>query len=210
MTVPVLAVGIFLAIAVSLGAAERDATSFRSFPSPGTDWAIVGERVSDDGRFSMRHLKQEKTGDVVACVAWHTPEVTIESDPVRQASIETITSTGYAYALTHKLGQPIADTIRHRPVSIDVRNHSEALAEVYGAIEYTYVYESADGDSPTTMAHGYVVEVGDFTVFLQHTANRVITSEIASGMALELGMDWSAEQISIPRGWSASISRTDK
>ena len=198
------------AVAASLGAAERDAPAFRAFPNPGSDWSSADSRQLGDRQFSWRHYKHEKTGDVVACVAWHTPGLTVDANAVRQASIETITSNGYAYALTHKLGQPIADTIRHHTVSIDVQNHSATRKAIHRAIEYTYVYESADGDSPTAMAHGYVVVVGDFTIFIQHTANRVITSDIAQSMAMELGMAWSARQTSIPKGWSATITHPDK
>jgi hypothetical protein len=199
-----------LVVAAFLGAAERDAPAFRAFPNPGPNWSSADGRQLDDGQFSWRHYKHDKTGDVVACVAWHTPGLSIDNAPVRQASIETVTSNGYAYALTHKLGQPIADAVRHQLALINVQNHSATQKATYRAIEYTYVYESTDGESPTAMAHGYVVVVGDFTIFIQHTANRVITSDIAQSMAMDLGMAWSAKQTSIPEGWSASISRSHK
>ncbi len=195
-----------LVLATSLGAAERDVTVFRDFPNPGSDWSSADDHQLDDGQFSWRHYKHEKTDDVIAYVAWHTPRLSIDSNPVRQASIETITSSGYAYAKTRKLGKPIADTVRHRVTSIDVRNHAAAQKNIYRTIEYTYVYESADGESRSAMAHGYVVHIGDFTIFVQHTANRVITSEIAQSMAMDLAFAESKKQTSLPNGWSASIS----
>jgi hypothetical protein len=196
-----------LVLATSVGAAERDAPAFRAFPNPGSDWSSADDRQLDDGQFSWRHYKHEKTGDVIAVVAWHTPRLSIDTNPVRQASIETITSSGYAYAKTRKLGQPIDDTVRHHVASIIVQNHAAAKKNIYRAIEYTYVYESADGKSRSAMAHGYVVHVGDFTIFVQHTANRIITSDIAQSMAMDLAIAESKKQTSLPKGWSASISR---
>jgi hypothetical protein len=199
-----------LVVAASVGATERDAPKFLAYPNPGPDWSSADDRRLDDGQFSWRHYKHDKTGDVVACVAWHTPGLNIDASPIRQASIEIVTSSGYAYAMTRKLGRPIDDTVRHQIASIKVQNHSAAQKAIYRAIEYTYVYESADGESQSAMAHGYVVVVGDFTIFIQHTANRVITSDIAQTMAMDLVMAWSEKQTSIPKGWSASISRSYK
>lgn len=196
-----------LLLATSLRAAERDAPVFRDFPNPGSGWSGADDRHLDDGQFSWRHYKHEEAGDVIACVAWHTPRLSIDANPVQQASIETITSSGYAYAKTRKLGHPIADTVRHRVVSIRVHNHAAAQKNIYRAIEYTYVYQSADGESPSAIAHGYVVHVGDFTFFVQHTAARVITSDIARNMALGLAVAESKKQTSLPKGWSAGISR---
>lgn len=199
-----------LVVAASLGAAERDTSTFRAFPNPGPGWSSTDGRQLEDGQFSWRHYKHDKTGDVVACVAWHTPRMTVESNAVRQASIETITSDGYAYALTRKLGRPIADTVRHQTVSINVRNQAVDQRSSYQAIEYTYVYENVDAETESIMAHGYVIDVGDFTIFIQHTADRVITSDIAQGMAIDLVLAWSKKQTSIPKGWRAGISRSHK
>jgi hypothetical protein len=199
-----------VAVAASLVAAERDARAFRAFPHPGCDWSNADGAQLDDGQFSWRHHKHQKTGDVVACVAWHAPRLTVDADAVRQASIEIIQSTGYAYVQTRKFGQPIADTVRHQTATINVRNHSAAHKSRYRVIEYTYVYECANGESESAMAHGYVIVVGDFVIFIQHTANRVITSDIAQSMAMNLAMEWSAKQTSLPKGWSAGISRSDK
>lgn len=194
-------------LATSLDAAERDAPVFRAFPNPGSDWSIADDRQVGDGQFSWRHYMHEKTGDVIAIVAWHTPRFCIDSGAVRQASIETITSSGYAYAKTRKLGQPIDDTVRHHVASIIVKHRGTAQKNIYRAIEYTYIYESADGESRSAMAHGYVVHIGEFTVFIQHTANRVITSDIAQSMAMDLAFVESNKLTPLPNGWSASISR---
>jgi len=110
--------------------------------------------------------------------------------------------------MNHELGRPIADTVRHQAASIDVRNHDAAHRSSYRAIEYTYVYESVDAKSESAMAHGYVIDVGEFTVFVQHTADRVVTSDVAQNMAMELVLTWSKNQTSIPKGWSGSISRS--
>lgn len=196
-----------LVLATLIGAAEREVPEFSDFPNPGSGWSHADDHKLGDGQFSWRHYKHDKNGDVIACVAWHTPRLSIDSSPVRQASIETITSSGYAYAMTRKLGRPIADTVRHRVASVDVRNQATFQENKYRAIEYTYVYESADGESRSTMAHGYVVHVGDFTVFVQHTANRVITSDIAQSMAMDFAFAESKKQTSLTDGWSASINR---
>ena len=194
-------------LSASATAANGDAPPFRDFPNPGREWSSADGKRLEDGQFSWRHYMHKNTGDVLACVAWHTPGLSIDASAVRQASIETITSTGYAYAMTHKLGQLIADKVRHRIASIDVRNHSASQKAVYRTIEYTYVYGSDDGDLQSPMmAHGYVVVVGDFTIFIQHTANHVITSDIAQDMVTELAIAWSANQTSLPEGWSAGIS----
>jgi hypothetical protein len=71
------------------------------------------------------------------------------------------------------------------------------------------VYENGGDDSQSALAHGYVVVVGDFTIFIQHTANRVITSDIAQNMAMDVVISWSEKQKSIAKGWSVSISRPD-
>jgi len=76
---------------------------------------------------------------------------------------------------------------------------------VYPAIESTYVYEHGDAEARSTRAHGYVVVVGDFRIFVHHTANRVIGSEFAQDMAVQLVIDRSARQTSLPGGWSAGI-----
>lgn len=196
-----------LGFATSLGAAERDDPIFHDFPNPGTDWSSVDDGRLDDARFSWQHFKHDGTGDIVACVAWHTPGLTINASPIRQASIETVTSSGYAYAKTRTLGQPIDDTVRHRVASVKVQNHPAGQTAIHEAIEYTYVYESADRESPSAMAHGYVLVVGDFTIIIQHTANRVITSDIAQRMVMDLAIASSAKRESISTGWSASISR---
>jgi hypothetical protein len=198
---------ICLVVVASLGAAEQDTPAFRDFPNPGPDWSSADDGRLDDGRFSWRHYKHDKTGGVVACVAWHTPGLDIDASAIRQASTETVTSSGYAYAMTRKLGRPIEDTVRHQIASIKVQNHSAAQKAIHQVIEYTYVYENADGESHSAMAHGYVLVVGDFTVIIQHTSSRVITSDIAQSMAMDLGVAWSAKQVSIPTGWSVSISR---
>lgn len=198
-----------LTVAASLGAAERDTPAFLAFPNPGPEWSSADDGQVDDGQFSWRHYKHDKTGDVVACVAWYTPRLSIDSSPVRQASIEAITSSGYAYALKRKLGQPIDDTVRHRVVSMDVRNHSAGHKLNFRAIEYTYVYENGGDDSQPALAHGYVVVVGDFTIFIQHTANRVITSDIAQNMAMDVVISCSEKQKAISKGWSVSITRPD-
>ena len=199
-----------LSISAALYAAEPDTPTFRDFPNPGSDWSGADGHQVDDGRFSWQHYKHDTTGDVVACVAWYAPRLSIHDNAVRQASIETITSSGYAYPWTRKLGQPIADTVRHQIVSVRVRNHSAGRQQNHRAIEYTYVYENADSNARTAMAHGYVVVVGDFTIFVQHTANRVISSDIAQNLVMDLCTAWSAKQTSVPKGWSASISRPDK
>ncbi len=140
-----------LTVAASLGAAEPDVPAFRTFPNPGHEWSSADGGQVDDGQFSWRHYKHDKTGDVVACVAWYTPS--------------------------------------------------------FRAIEYTYVYENESGDSQPALAHGYVVVIGDFTIFIQHTANRVITSGIAQHMLMDAVFAWSKEQTSTAKGWGASISR---
>lgn len=196
-----------LVLTTSLRAAEQAPPDFQAFPSPGSDWSIADDRQPGNGQFSWRHFKHRESGGVIAIVAWYTPGLGIDSSPVRQASIETITSSGYAYAKTRILGKAIDDTVRHQKVSIVVRNSAAGQKKVYHAIEYTYVYEGADKETPSTMAHGYVVQVGDFTVFVQHTANRVISSDTAKTLVMDLAFEDARSKTSILKGWGASISR---
>ncbi len=202
-----LILSLCLALAASLSAAERAATAFRGFPNPLHGWSNADGGQLDEGQFSWRHYKHDTAGDVVACVAWYSPGLSVNSSPVRQVSIETVTSSGYAYAMMRKLGQPIDDTVRHHIVSVDVRNDIAGHKMSFPAIEYTYVYENAGKDTQPALAHGYVVCVGDFIVFIQHTANRVITSDVAQSMAIDVVLSWSTKQESTAKGWSAGISR---
>ena len=194
-------------LAADVGVSAKEAPSFAAFPNPGQGWSRKNDGHRQDGSFSWVHFKDTRSGDVVACVAWNTPNLDVDAAAVRQASIETITSNGYAYVSTHRLGEPIADTIRNHFVSIDVRNDSASKKFIVRAIEFSYVYENG-GTSTSAMAHGYVVVVGDFTIIIQHTSRRVITSELASDLVLEVLMQRSVEETSISKGWSASISRS--
>ena len=97
------------------------------------------------------------------------------------------------------------------PVVHSVGRAGAALRDTLASTWWAFVAVPAvltvlDGLSESSMAHGYVVVVGDFTIFIQHTANHVITSDIAQDMVTELAIGWSAKQTSLPEGWSAGIS----
>ena len=190
-----------LAIYATLNAAER---GFDAFPNLGGDWVVADHGETTQGAFSWRHFRHSKTGDLIAFVAWHAPDLTIDNSSVRQASIEIVTSKGYAYASTHKLGQPITDTLRHRVVSVSACRHIAEQDTILSALEYSYIYESSNQDSATTIAHGYVIKIEDHIVFVQHTADRVISSEMAQSLVMDLAVG----HMSIPDGWSASIKRS--
>lgn len=86
-----------LAVSATLRAAEH---AFDAFPNPSGDWTAADHGETTQGAFSWRHFRHSKTQDLIGFVAWHAPDLTIDNSSVRQASIETITSKGYAYAST--------------------------------------------------------------------------------------------------------------
>ena len=131
----------------------------------------------------------------------------VTHSPVRQASIETFTSDGYARISTSKRGSPIADTIRNRFVSISIKNHDADLNFNKDAIEFSYIYQN-DREAPSAMAHGYVVVAGDIVLFVQHTSKHVITSELATDMVFGLLWRHFKTTSSIESGWSAGIDRS--
>jgi hypothetical protein len=66
----------------------------------------------------------------------------------------------------------------------------DMLSFVADRLEYTYVYEdesqAARAARPHRLAHGYVLAFGDLVVFVQHTSDHAITTELANDMALSL------------------------
>ena len=187
---------------------------FGELPNPGKHW-----KMKNAGTIGKSHswvnFDNAQSGDVLSFAVWkiNKPGITVTYDPIKQASIEAFTSEGYAVRSVKGLGSPVAERIRHRVVSINIRNHAAKKNFKTDAIEYSYIYgNSGDlyeniGDASSTMAHGYVVVVGDLVLFVQHTSKHVITSDFASGMVSGLLGRHYKKASSIEKGWSGGISR---
>ena len=183
---------------------------FGEFPDPGKHWSKKDASGKSDGSYSWVNFDNAQSGDVLSFVAWKikNPGIKVTNSPVRQASIETFTSDGYAAFSRRKIrGSPIADTIRNRFVSIYTKNHAADINFDTDAIEFSYIYEN-DREAPSTMAHGYVVVLGDLVLFVQHTSKHVITSEFAADMVFKLLWRHFKTISSIEKGWSAGINRS--
>lgn len=91
-------------------------------------------------------------------------------------------------------------------MSVNAHHHNTDQDVISPALEYSYVYERSNRDFAAVMAHGYVIKIGDYILFVQHTSDRVISSEMAQSLVMDLAVG----QMSIPDGWSASILRSKK
>lgn len=179
-------------------------------PKPGKGWKKTDDGQTKGGMYSWVHFKHAESGDVLAFAATrNTASLKVEHSPIRQASIETFTHTGRASWSARSGSEPIADMIRNRIVTVSAGNATNDRKYREEAIEFSYVYEPS-GDSPPNMAHGYVIVVGDLTVFVQHTSQKVITSELAADMVCGLLTKHLAEQTSIPKGWGVMIRRNKR
>jgi hypothetical protein len=194
------------AFASSVWAAAHELPMFGPLPHPGKNWSKVDGPGTTDGlmRFSWINFRNTESGDVLSFVAWQAPGAEVTHSPVRQASIETFNSDGYAFLSTSVRGIPISDTIRNRFVSIDVRNHAADMKFKEKAIEYTYVFESSGGVS-STMAHGYVIVLGKIVLFVRHTSKDIITSDLARDIVFGLVREHFKAVSGIDKGWSFGL-----
>ena len=194
---------LFLSLAAPWNLCAQELTDFGKLLELGEDWSKKDDGRTRSGEYSWANFVNTQSGDVLSFVAWKTSGQTVRHSPVRQASIETFTSDGYAYVSTRSLGEPIADTIRNQIVQVDVANHAADQRFAVEAIRFSYVYEG-DRDPPS-MAHGYAVAFGEIAVFVQHTSKHIITSELASNILYEVIWRHFRDATSIPNGWSALI-----
>ena len=166
------------------GAEDRELPIDRKLPKIGNEWS----RRKDDGKkgdyswvnFESKH----QVGEVLSFVAWKVPPKAAVTDGfVMQASVETFWSDGNARFTGTKAGLPIKDMLRHQIVPIKIG--TKEMKHEIDTIEYTYVYE---GDRETTvrLAHGYCLVFGETALFVQHTSNNMIDSELAFEMAAGL------------------------
>jgi hypothetical protein len=180
-------------------------------PDPGKNWRKFDGPGTTDGpmQYSWINFKNTESGDVLSFVAWEFPDADVMHSPVRQASIETFNSDGFAFLSTSVRGSPIADMIRNRPVFFDGRNHAADMRFRERALEYTYVFESRESES-STIAHGYVMTIGDAVVFVRHTSKQVITSDLARDMASGLFFQHWKTITGIDSGWSLGLDQDSR
>ncbi len=197
--------GVLLAVAFSIGLVAGDRESVvlvdAYLPNIGAGW----ERRADAGRDATHSWvnfdSNEKPGEVLACVFWNVRSSSVLiGGPIGQASIEMFLSDGSARLSGKRSSSVIADTVRYRTLPIVIK--AKDVEHRVEAIEYTYVYEK-EAEAPGTMAHGYCFLIGTTAVFIQHTASRPITSELAfdtaEGCMINL-LGLSSKPLSVSRG----------
>jgi hypothetical protein len=208
-TTVAMAIMLSVGLPAALRAAGHELPMFGQLPNPGKNWSKKDGSGAIDAHTSMSWVNFEniETGDVLSFVAWRSPGIRVTHSPVRQASIETFTSDGYARLSTPVRGVPIADLIRNRFVFIDIRNHAAKMTFDEKAIEYTYIFGSAEGAS-FTVAHGYIAVLGDVALFVRHTSKRIITSDLARDMVFGILVQHFKTISGIDTGWSFSIDQS--
>ncbi len=206
---PFISIAVLVCVVANTEASAYDLPFFGELPGLGSEWSMRG----DDGvrgKYSWVNFERDGSDEVLSFVAWKfgSPDVKVSHGPVGQASIETFRSDGAARFSTASAGTPIAEMVRYQFVSVNARDQSADVNASEEAIEYTYIYEG-DGDSPPSMAHGYVIVVEDVVLFVQHTSSRPFTSELAADVSARLWLRHVKSNTPNENGWSYGIDRKD-
>ena len=185
----------FLAVIASVSAADQacgeELAMFGNLPDPGKEWSVLKKGSRADGSFysfSWVVFTNSKTGDMLSFVAdrYAGAVRTVTSNPVQQAAVDMFPG-GYPHLIEPKgpTGWVIEDNIRFHVVPLDASDPKKRVSQ--DSLEYTYVYEDESKPArPNRLAHGYVLAFWDLVVFVQHTSDHAITTELANDMALSL------------------------
>jgi len=163
-----------------------------ALPSLPGEWSVVDQGSNNRGksRHSWIVFVHEHSGDRFAIQARHLgkpfPEVTLNG-PFTEAAI-TFFPGGYP--------------AWNRPEKPELAGGSwgnaklVSLAHDTNAIESTTYWEEESG--AVQIAHGYCFNLGEMSIYLQHTSNQVITPEEANAFADQLIREWSTRSAPAP------------
>jgi len=193
-----------LAVIASVAAAHQacgeELAMFGNLPDPGKEWSVLKKGARADGSFysfSWVVFTNAKTGDILSFVAdrYAGSTRTVDSSPVRQAAVDMFPG-GYPHLIESNgpTGWVIEEYLRNGLVRLDATDGVARKRVFQDALEYTYVYEDESKARPNRLAHGYVLAFGDMVVFVQHTSDHAITTELANDMALSLVLTGAARE----------------
>jgi len=187
---------LFASVAAAHQARGEELAMFGNLPDPGKEWSVLKKGARTDRSFysfSWVVFTNSRTGDILSFVAdrYAGAVRTVSSDPVRQAAVDMFPG-GYPHLIESNgpTGWVIEDYLRNGVMQLDATDVGAKKRVFQDALEYTYVYEdesqAARAARPHRLAHGYVLAFGDLVVFMQHTSDHAITTELANDMALSL------------------------